>query len=287
MENIQDFKHIYSGKVRDIYKNDKNELLFVASDRISAFDWVLPSVITDKGKILTHLTIWWLEQLSEITENHLLSLDVPSEVSGRSMMVKNLKMIPIEAVVRGYLSGSGLLEYKKNQSICGNLLPPGLQESSKLPEPIFTPATKADLGEHDENINFEQMQKIIGSDLAMQVKNKAMEIFKKASQIADNKNLILADTKFEFGLDENQNLILADEVLTPDSSRFWPKESWQEGKSQISFDKQFVRDWLTSKESGWDKNSNTPPPQLPLEIIEKTREKYLEVFRLLTGSKYE
>jgi len=203
------------------------------------------------------------------------------------MIVKNLKMIPIEAVVRGYLSGSGLLEYKNNQSICGNLLPPGLQESSKLPEPIFTPATKADLGEHDENITFEQMQKIIGSDLAIQVKNKAIAIYKKASQIADNKNLILADTKYEFGLDENQKLILADEVLTPDSSRFWPKASWQEGKPQISFDKQFVRDWLTSKESGWDKNSSTPPPHLPLEIIEKTREKYLEVFKLLTGSKYE
>ena len=276
MENIQDFKQIYSGKVRDIYKNDKDELLFVASDRISAFDWVLPSVIPDKGKILTQLTIWWLEQLSAITENHLLSLDVPNEVSGRAMIVKNLRMIPIEAVVRGYLSGSGLLEYKNNQSICGNLLPTGLQESSKLPEPIFTPATKADLGEHDENITFEQMQKIIGSDLAIQVKNKAIEIFKKASQIADNKNLILADTKYEFGLDENQNLILADEVLTPDSSRFWPKASWQEGKPQISFDKQFVRDWLTSKKSGWDKNSNTPPPQLPLEIIEKTRENILK-----------
>ena len=287
MENIDNFKYIYSGKVRDIYQNDKNELLFVASDRISAYDWVLPSLIPDKGKILTQLTLWWLDQLSDVTANHLISLDVPLQVKGRAMIVKNLQMIPVEAVVRGYLSGSALTEYKNTQSVCGNVLPAGLFDSSKLPEPIFTPATKAELGDHDENITFYQMQNIINPDLAVKIKTNAIQIFETASKIAADKNLILADTKFEFGLDEDQNLVLADEVLTPDSSRFWPLDSWQEGKSQNSFDKQFVRDWLTSKESGWSKDSNTQPPELTQHIIEKTRAKYLEVFRLLTGSNYE
>ena len=287
MQNIGNFEHIYSGKVRDIYKNEKDELLFVASDRISAFDWVLPSIIPDKGKILTQLTIWWLEQLNDIVDNHLLSLDVPKEVLGRAMIVKKLKMIPIEAVVRGFLSGSALTEHQKTQEVCGNKLPSHLKDSSKLPTPIFTPATKAELGEHDENITFEKMQEIVDKDLAKKVREKSLEIYQKATQIADSKGIILADTKFEFGLDNQNNLVLADEVLTPDSSRYWPKATWQEGTSQNSFDKQFVRDWLTSNDSGWDKNSNTSPPKLPEIIIEKTRAKYMEVFKLLTGKNYE
>ncbi len=287
MQNIGNFEHIYSGKVRDIYKNEEDELLFVASDRISAFDWVLPSIIPDKGKILTQLTIWWLEQLNDIVDNHLISLDVPKEVLGRAMIVKKLKMIPIEAVVRGFLSGSALTEYQKTQEVCGNKLPSNLKDSSKLPTPIFTPATKAELGEHDENITFEKMQEIVDKDLAIKVRDKSLEIYKKATQIADSKGIILADTKFEFGLDNENNLVLADEVLTPDSSRYWPKATWQEGTAQNSFDKQFVRDWLTSNESGWNKNSNTAPPKLPEIIIEKTRAKYIDVFKLLTGKNYE
>ena len=286
-ESIESFHHIYSGKVRDIYQNDSNQLLFVATDRISAYDWVLPSEIPDKGKILTQLTLWWLEQLSSITNNHLISTQVPQAVAGRAMIVKKLEMLPIECVVRGHLSGSGWVEYQKTQEVCGNPLPKGLKESSLLPEPIFTPATKAELGEHDENISFEQAEQKIGSLLATELKLKSIQLFTKAREIADARNLILADTKFEFGLDQNNQITLADEVLTPDSSRYWPKASYQPGRSQNSFDKQFVRDWLTSKESGWDRNSNTPPPALPEEIIHKTREKYLEVYQLLTGEKYE
>ncbi len=285
-ESIESFHHIYSGKVRDIYQNDSNQLLFVATDRISAYDWVLPSEIPDKGKILTQLTLWWLEQLSSITNNHLISTQVPQSVIGRAMIVKKLEMLPIECVVRGHLSGSGWVEYQKNQEVCGNHLPKGLKESSVLPEPIFTPATKAELGEHDENISFEQAEQKIGSLLATELKLKSLQLFTKAREIADARNLILADTKFEFGLDQNNQITLADEVLTPDSSRYWPKASYQPGRSQNSFDKQFVRDWLTSKESGWDRNSNTPPPALPEEIIHKTREKYLEVYQLLTGEQY-
>jgi phosphoribosylaminoimidazole-succinocarboxamide synthase len=287
MQNIDGFEHIYSGKVRDIYKNSQNELLFVATDRISAYDWILPSLIPDKGKILTQITLWWLEQLNGVIENHLISLAVPSEVAGRAMLVKNLKMIPVEAVVRGYLSGSAWAEYQTTRTVIGNNLPANLKESSKLLSPIFTPATKAELGEHDENITFERMKDTVEPKLAQLIKNKSLEIYKKANEIADQKGIILADTKFEFGLDNSENLVLADEVLTPDSSRYWPKSTWQEGKPQNSYDKQFVRDWLTSPESGWNKSSNTPPPQLPNEIIEKTREKYLEVFKLLTGRKYD
>jgi phosphoribosylaminoimidazole-succinocarboxamide synthase len=217
----------------------------------------------------------------------LISTQVPQSVAGRAMIVKKLEMLPIECVVRGHLSGSGWVEYQKTQEVCGNPLPKGLQESSLLPEPIFTPATKAELGEHDENISFEQAEQKIGSLLATELKLKSIQLFTKAREIAAARNLILADTKFEFGLDQNNQITLADEVLTPDSSRYWPKASYRLGKSQNSFDKQFVRDWLTSKESGWDRNSNTPPPALPEEIIHKTREKYLEVYQLLTGEKYE
>ncbi len=285
-KTIGEFKHIYSGKVRDIYENPSGELLFVASDRISAYDWVLPSTIPDKGKILTQLTLWWLEQLEDLVPNHLISLDVPEEVKNRSMIVKKLKMIPVEAVVREYLSGSGWAEYQKNNQVCGNMLPAGLKESSKLPFPIFTPATKAELGDHDENISFERTIEIIGSDLALRLKKEAIKVFTKASEIASKKGILLADTKFEFGMDENNKLTLADEVLTPDSSRYWSLANWQAGQAQNSFDKQFVRDWLTSQASGWDRNSNQPPPELPEEIIEKTKEKYEEIFKIITGKNY-
>ena len=283
---IDQYQHIYSGKVRDIYEDEQGQLLFVATDRISAYDWVLPSEIPDKGKILTQLTLWWLEQLSEISKNHLVSTQVPQAVQGRAMVVKKLNMVPIECVVRGYLSGSGWVEYQQNQSVCSNPLPKNLKESSKLPNPIFTPATKADLGEHDENITFEKAEQKVGSLLATELKLKSIQIFNKASQIAESRNLILADTKFEFGLDLNKELILADEVLTPDSSRYWPKAKWKVGSAQQSLDKQILRDWLTSKDSGWDRKSELPPPKLPNFLIEELRKSYIRLYELVTLEKW-
>jgi len=285
-ESIESFHHIYSGKVRDIYQNDSNQLLFVATDRISAYDWVLPSEIPDKGKILTQLTLWWLEQLSSITNNHLISTQVPQAVIGRAMIVKKLEMLPIECVVRGHLSGSGWVEYQKTQEVCGNPLPKGLKESSLLPEPIFTPATKAELGEHDENISFEQAEQKIGSLLATELKLKSIQLFTKAREIADARNLILADTKFEFGLDKNNQITLADEVLTPDSSRYWPKASWKVGSPQKSLDKQVLRDWLTSAEAEWNPKSDQPPPKLPDQLIEEIRNIYIRLYELLTLEKW-
>lgn len=282
---IPNFKHIYSGKVRDLYKNQNNELLVVASDRISAFDWVLPSEIVDKGKILTKLSIWWFQQLLPVASNHLISTQVPEVVKDRAMLVKNLEMFPVEAVVRGYLTGSALIEYQENQKVCGNLLPNGLREASKLTEPIYTPATKAELGNHDENIDFAKSVAIVGPKFANEIKDKAIEIYLLANKIASAQGVIIADTKFEFGHNQKE-IILADEVLTPDSSRFWPKEEWQEGQTQNSFDKQFVRNWLLTKESQWDKNSNITPPKLPSDIIEKTRNKYLTIYERLTGEKF-
>ena len=284
---IPGFKHIYSGKVRDLYENQNQELLVVASDRISAFDWVLPTLIPDKGKILTKLSLWWFEQLSEIVDNHIISVSVPEIVKDRAMIVKKLKMLPIEAVVRGYLTGSGLIEYKENQSVGGNSLPAGLKEADKLPSAIFTPATKAEIGLHDENIDYEKCVSIIGSADAQTLKNKSIEIYTKATQIAEKRGIILADTKFEFGKQSgSEELILGDEVLTPDSSRFWPQAKWQPGIIQNSFDKQYVRDWLTSQASGWNKNSESAPPELPSEVVAKTRQRYVEAYEKITGNKF-
>jgi phosphoribosylaminoimidazole-succinocarboxamide synthase len=278
MIQIPGWQHVRSGKVRDLYTNNTNELLIVASDRISAFDYILPTPIPDKGKILTSVSNFWFEYLKDVVPNHLVKKAVPSEVAGRAVIAKPLIMFPVECVARGYLTGSGWAEYKESQSVCGIKLPSGLQDGSKLPEPIFTPATKAEDGEHDENISFEEASEIIGESAANILKNLTLTLYKKAHDYALTKGIILADTKFEFGIDEAGQVCLGDEVLTPDSSRFWDAKTWQPGGSQASFDKQFVRDWLLN--SGWDRNS--PPPELPPDIVAKTQDRYLTALKLLT-----
>jgi phosphoribosylaminoimidazole-succinocarboxamide synthase len=278
MIQIPGWQHVRSGKVRDLYTNNTNELLIVASDRISAFDYILPTPIPDKGKLLTQLSNFWFEYLKDLVPNHLVKKAVPSEVAGRAVIAKPLIMFPVECVARGYLTGSGLAEYQKSQSVCGIKLPAGLKDGSKLPEPIFTPATKAEDGQHDENISFEQASEIIGESAANILKNLTLTLYKKAHDYALTKGIILADTKFEFGIDEAGQVCLGDEALTPDSSRFWDAKTWQPGGSQASFDKQFVRDWLLN--SGWDRNS--PPPELPPDIVAKTQDRYLTALKLLT-----
>jgi phosphoribosylaminoimidazole-succinocarboxamide synthase len=277
------FKHLHSGKVRDLYQTPESNLLMIASDRISAFDYVLSSKIPDKGKILTALSLWWFDQLTQIVPNHLISTDVPASVTGRAVIVEKLEMLPIECVVRGYLVGSGFQDYELTGSICGHKLPKGLQLASKLPTAIFTPATKAEMGEHDQNISMDEVINLIGTDLASKVEQISLEIYNKASQIALNKGVVLADTKFEFGVRSDGTLVLADEVLTPDSSRFWDPRTIELGSSPDSFDKQFVRNWLLSKESGWQKDL-TPPPVLPDQIISQTAAKYQQAYQLLTGN---
>jgi phosphoribosylaminoimidazole-succinocarboxamide synthase len=277
------FKHLHSGKVRDLYQTPEGNLLMIASDRISAFDYVLSSKIPDKGKILTALSLWWFDQLTQIVPNHLISTDVPASVTGRAVIVEKLEMLPIECVVRGYLVGSGFQDYELTGSICGHKLPKGLQLASKLPTAIFTPATKAEMGEHDQNISMDAVINLIGTDLASKVEQISLEIYNKASQIALNKGVVLADTKFEFGVRSDGTLVLADEVLTPDSSRFWDPTKIELGSSPESFDKQFVRNWLLSKESGWQKDL-TPPPVLPDQIISQTAAKYQQAYQLLTGN---
>lgn len=276
------------GKVRDIY-NFGNSILLVSTDRISAYDWILPTGIPEKGKILNQMAEFWFEKLP--VKNHLITTDVNKMpfpegtdlkmFEGRSCLGKKCQIVPIECVVRGYLSGSGWVEYQKNGTVCGISLPGGLRESEKLEAPIFTPATKAETG-HDENITFEQMIEVVGRQTAESLRNISLEIFQYATKYAAQRGIIIADTKFEFGFDENGDILLADEVLTPDSSRFWPAGSYAPGKGQPSFDKQFVRDWLSGTD--WDKNS--PPPELPAEIVAKTREKYLEAYVMLTGKTF-
>ena len=287
---IPGWKHLSSGKVRDLYipeSGDQDRLLVVASDRISAYDYILPSVIPDKGKVLTQLSLWWFEQLSDLIDNHLVvDAEVPEQVAGRAMVVKRLNMYPIECVARGYLTGSGLVEYKQSKSVCGVGLPGGLVEASKLPTAIYTPAAKAELGEHDENVSFERTAQMVGEEAATALKEKTIQSYEKAAAIALNKGIIIADTKFEFGADEQGNLVLADEVLTPDSSRFWPVDKWQEGQVTPSFDKQYVRDWLTSAESGWDRASGQEPPTLPEQVVEATRARYVEAYETTTGKTF-
>ena len=285
------FKHVYSGKVRDLYEAIDGRLLFVASDRISAYDWVLPSQIPDKGRILTAISMWWFDRLQGILPNHVLSNNVPDQVRGRATYCEKLEMLPIECVARGYLAGSGYSDYLREQSICGNGLPPGLKEGAKLPKPLFTPATKAAIGDHDVNVTFDEVITSIGMEEAQQLKRFTLWVYEVAAEIALGRGLILADTKFEFGLgivgaNKNQ-IVLADEVLTPDSSRYWPADQWQPGHSQPSYDKQFVRDWLTSPASGWDKDSGEGPPALPEEIIAKTRDRYIGAYEQLTGQKFQ
>ena len=280
MIQIPGWTHLRSGKVRDLYTNDKGQLLIVASDRISAFDYILPTPIENKGKILTELSNFWFEYLKDIAPNHIISHDVPSEVAGRAIIVKPLIMFPVECVARGYLTGSGWVEYQKSGTVCGIKLPAGLQDGSKLPQPIFTPATKAEDGEHDENITFEQACEIIGESAANILRKLTLALYTKAHDYALTKGIILADTKFEFGIDDKGQLCLGDEALTPDSSRFWDAKSYKPGGAQASFDKQFVRDWLL--QSGWDRNSQ--PPELPQDIVAKTLERYQSALNLLTKS---
>ena len=279
---IDGWKHIRTGKVRDLYSNGEGEILLVASDRISAFDWVLPSEIPNKGAILTQLSLFWFELLGDIVPNHIITEDVPKSVMDRAVIVQPLKMFDIECVARGYLTGSGLAEYKENGAVCGNALPSGLVDGSKLPESIFTPATKAEVGDHDINIDFESATKIVGADVADELRDLTLKLYDTAAEYALGRGIILADTKFEFGTSADGEITLGDEALTPDSSRFWELDGWAPGKSQPSFDKQFVRDWLIS--SGWDKKS--PPPELPQEIIEKTAARYEEAFERITGTKF-
>jgi phosphoribosylaminoimidazole-succinocarboxamide synthase len=273
--------HLRSGKVRELYTNEKGELLLVASDRISAFDYILPTEIPGKGKLLTQLSLFWFEMMSDLVPNHLISTDVPEEFAGRGVIVKPLEMFPIECVARGYLTGSGWSEYKQSQSVTGIPLPAGLRDGSKLEEAIFTPATKADVGDHDINISFEKAAEVIGLADAKALRDLTLALYTKAHGYAATRGIILADTKFEFGRDDQGKITLGDEALTPDSSRFWSADTWKPGGAQPSFDKQYVRDWLL--QSGWDKKST--PPELPEEVVEKTYERYNAAYTLLTGRK--
>lgn len=280
--SIPGWTHVRTGKVRDLYTNDKDEILLVASDRVSAFDWVMPSTIPGKGAVLTQLSLFWFELLEDIVPNHVISLDVPAIVEDRAVIVQPLEMFEIECVARGYLTGSGWSEYQNNRAICGNSLPEGLLDGSKLPETIFTPATKADVGDHDINIDFDTAAKNIGALEAQELKELTIALYDTASDFAKDRGIILADTKFEFGRNALGEIVLGDEALTPDSSRFWELSTWIPGGSQASFDKQFLRDYLIA--SGWDRNS--PPPLLPQEIVEKTATRYEEAYYRLTGSKF-
>jgi len=288
---IPGWTHTYSGKVRDLYVPEGpmtslgDVVLVVASDRVSAYDHVLSPGIPGKGVVLTQLSLWWFEQLADLVPNHVVSTDVPSEVAGRAMICRRLEMFPVECVARGYLTGSGLAEYRVSGSVTGIALPDGLVDGSRLPEPIFTPATKAELGEHDENVPFSTVVDQIGSASAEALRSLTLAVYARAEGIARERGVILADTKLEFGTDPTNGAItLGDEVLTPDSSRFWPADLWQPGRAQPSFDKQFVRDWLTSDASGWDRAADTPPPALPADVVERTRDRYLEAYERLTGS---
>jgi phosphoribosylaminoimidazole-succinocarboxamide synthase len=280
-------KHLYSGKVRELYQTDDGLLLLVATDRISAFDFVLDTTIPDKGKVLTKLSLWWFERLADLVPNHLVQapvdVPVPPEFAGRAMAVRPLRMVQAECVARGYLAGSGLTEYRRDGRVCGIALPDGLEEGSRLPEPIFTPATKAPRGAHDENITFAELARSAGAELAAELRRITIAVYERGARLAAERGIIVADTKIELGFDAHETLALGDEVLTPDSSRFWPADQWRPGRSQPSFDKQYVRDWLLSPESSWDPNSGQPPPPLPDRVIERTRERYMQAYERITG----
>ena len=282
--------HLHSGKVRDLYATDTGHLVMVASDRISAYDYVLPTEIPDKGRILTAMSVWWFDQLADLVDNHLISYDdelIPDAWRGRAMLCSKLDMIPVEAVVRGYLTGGGLLDYQAGGSVCGIALPAGLVDGDRLPEPIFTPAAKAAVGAHDENVPFAAVVSQVGEKTANRLRELSLAIYARARVIAAERGILLADTKFEFGLHScTGELTLGDEVLTPDSSRFWPADQWLPGRPQPSYDKQYVRDWLTSPASGWDRHSNQPPPPLPDEVVAATRQRYVEAYERLTGLRF-
>jgi phosphoribosylaminoimidazole-succinocarboxamide synthase len=281
---------LHSGKVRDLYVLDSGphagELLMVASDRLSIFDFVLDTTIPDKGEILTRMSLWWFRQLADLVPHHVLSTDVPDAVRGRAVVCRRLDMYPVECVARGYLTGSGLLDYRATGEICGLPLPAGLEDGSRLPEPIFTPATKAALGEHDENVSYDAVAAEVGDDVAAELRERTLAVYARAEGLARERGIILADTKLEFGATGDGTMVLADEVLTPDSSRFWPAAEWQPGRTQPSYDKQIVRNWALSPESGWDRSSGQAPPPLPPEVVERTRSRYVEAYEMLTGEKF-
>ncbi|WP_433890471.1 phosphoribosylaminoimidazolesuccinocarboxamide synthase [Streptomyces sp. CA-111067] len=283
--------HLHTGKVRDLYRNEAGDLVMVASDRTSVYDWVLPNGIPDKGRILTQLSLWWFDQLHGLVPNHVISTDVPAgapaDWAGRTMVCRSLRMVPVECVARGYLTGSGLAEYERDRTVCGLALPEGLVDGSELPAPIFTPATKAEVGDHDENVSYEEVARQVGAETATRLRQITLAVYSRARDMARERGVILADTKFEFGFDDQDELVIADEVLTPDSSRFWPADLWEPGHPQPSFDKQYVRDYLTSPASGWDRHGHLPPPPLPAEVVAATRARYVEAYERLTGLTWE
>lgn len=285
---LSSYNHLSAGKVREIYEIAPETLLLVVSDRISAFDHILETPIPDKGRVLTAMSVFFFDEID--FPNHMAGPAdderIPEECLGRALVCKKLDMLPFECVARGYLTGSGLVEYKENGTVCGIELPEGLVEGSKLPEPIFTPATKAELGEHDENVSFDAVVESLGQKRAEELRDATLRIYTQAAELAAERGIILADTKFEFGLDSDGNLVLADEVLTPDSSRYWPADSYQEGSVNPSFDKQYVRNWLTCSKSGWKKDEGTPPPALPGSVVEATRERYVEAYERLSGRRF-
>jgi phosphoribosylaminoimidazole-succinocarboxamide synthase len=284
---IEGATHVHSGKVRDLYRLETGQhagrLLMVASDRISAYDFVLDTTIPDKGEILTRMSLWWFDQLADLVPNHVVSAEVPDDVRGRAVVCERLDMFPVECVARGYLAGSSLADYRASGQVCGHALPDGLEEGSRLPGPIFTPATKADLGEHDENVDYDSVVATVGSQDAERLRELTLAVYARAEELARARGILLADTKLEFGRRADGDVVLADEVLTPDSSRFWPADDWQPGRAQPAFDKQIVRDWLTGPESGWDRASGEPPPPLPQDVVELTRSRYIEAYERLTG----
>ncbi|MDQ0824272.1 phosphoribosylaminoimidazole-succinocarboxamide synthase [Arthrobacter sp. B2I5] len=296
--DLPGWTHVYSGKVRDLYEPADESILqrvgqecvlVVASDRISAYDHLLSSEIPDKGRILTQLSLWWFDQLG--VEHHVLGSTVedgvPAEVEGRAMICKKLDMFPVECIARGYLTGSGLQEYKASGTVCNIPLPEGLLDGSRLERPIFTPSAKALIGEHDENITYDAVVALVGDDIAARLSELTLKIYTTAEKVARERGIILADTKVEFGYDAvSGSITLGDEVLTPDSSRFWDAGTYKPGQAQPSYDKQYVRDWLTSAESGWDKSSDTPPPALPAEVVERTRGRYVEAYEKITGKTF-
>ncbi|MBC2877914.1 MULTISPECIES: phosphoribosylaminoimidazolesuccinocarboxamide synthase [Streptomyces] len=282
--------HLHTGKVRDLYRDAEGRLVMVASDRMSAYDWVLPTEIPDKGRILTQLSLWWFDRLTDLVPHHVLSTELPpgapADWAGRTLVCRSLDMLPVECVARGHLAGSGLREYEETRTVCGLALPEGLTDGAELPSPIFTPATKAEVGEHDENVSYEEVARRVGAETAAELRQITLAVYDRARGIARDRGIVLADTKFEFGRAEDGELVLADEVLTPDSSRFWPADQWQPGRPQPSFDKQYIRDWLTSPAAGWDRHGQLPPPPLPEDVVEQTRSRYVEAYERLTLTRW-
>ena len=285
---LSDYQHLTSGKVRELYRIDDEHLLFVATDRISAYDYILDSEIPDKGRILTAMSVFFFDYVE--APNHLAGPPdderIPDEVLGRALVVRELEMVPVECVARGYLTGSGLLDYQRTGKVSGIALPPGLTEASRFVQPLFTPATKAELGQHDENISYSDVIEMVGAVRASQLQERTLQTYLQGADHALTKGIIIADTKFEFGVDANGNLLLADEIFTPDSSRYWLAHDYQEGVVQSSYDKQFVRNWLTGPDSGWDRDGDEPPPPLPADIVESTRDRYIEAYERISGLRF-